>query len=291
VITSAELTTAVLGARGSVADEPQRSQWAAAVACAAVDTETTREGARYTLHRGAHHVFIVAMPGLTEAYTASPAARAQYAEELGRRSDEIAAADPLLTPSRTVEELQLVTPPPGDPPMLGERIVRLATAASQLGALSSRLELYPRGMEAGRALKLGLGSLLGPKELTVADIRQRIASRYPSAEPIPEPPVLDDLLREAGIELVWDSAGAGGRGCYRPRYLLHEPSSTATPLRRLSTATQPKLSTTPEVEAALALEERLASAVTGRRFLVLTVALRYLMRAEEEIVRRFQSPA
>jgi hypothetical protein len=37
----------------------------------------TREGARYTLHRGTHHVFIVAMPGLTAAYTASPAARAQ----------------------------------------------------------------------------------------------------------------------------------------------------------------------------------------------------------------------
>jgi hypothetical protein len=142
-------------------------------------------------------------------------------------------------------------------------------------------------MEAGRALKLGIGSLLGPKELTVAEIRQRIASRYPSAEPIPEPPVLDDLLRGAGIELVWDSAGAGGRDCYRPRYLLHEISSTATTLPRLSTAMQPGLSMDPETGAAQALEERLASAVTGRRFLVLTVAQRYLMRAEEEIVRRF----
>jgi hypothetical protein len=47
------------------------------------------------------------------------------------------------------------------------------------------------------------------------------------------------------------------------------------------------LSTAPEVEAALALEERLASAVTGRRFLVLTVAQRYLLRAEDEVVRRF----
>jgi hypothetical protein len=165
--------------------------------------------------------------------------------------------------------------------------VRLATAASQTATLSSRLELYPRGMEAGRALKLGIGSLLGPKELTVAEIRQRIASRYPSAEPIPEPPVLDDLLRGAGIELVWDSAGAGGRDCYRPRYLLHEISSTATTLPRLSTAMQPGLSMDPETGAAQALEERLASAVTGRRFLVLTVAQRYLMRAEEEIVRRF----
>jgi hypothetical protein len=106
VMTSAELTTAMLGARGSVADEPQRSQWAAAVARAAVDTEMTREGARYPLHRGTHHVFIVAMPGLTDAYTASAAARAQYAEALGRRADEMAAADPLLTPSRAEVVLQ-----------------------------------------------------------------------------------------------------------------------------------------------------------------------------------------
>jgi hypothetical protein len=171
--------------------------------------------------------------------------------------------------------------------MPGERIVRLATAASQMAALSSRLELYPRGMDAGRALKLGIGSLLGPKELTVADIRQRIASRYAYAEPIPELPVLDDLLREAGIELVWDSAGADGLGCYRPRYLLYDPSSTATTLPRHSTAPQPGLSTSPDAEAAQALEERLFTPVTGRRFLVLTVAQRYLLRAEGEIVRRF----
>ena len=202
VMTTDEVTMAVLTARGSAADEPQRSRWAAAVACAAVDTEMAREGACYSLHRGAHRLFIVAMPGLSDAYTAAPAARARYAEELGRRADEIAATDPLLTPSRAMEELQSVTRPTGDPPMLSERIIRLATAASQAAALSSRLELYPHGMDAGRALKLGIGSLLGPKDLTVEDIRQRIASRYLYAAPVPDPPALDDLLREAGVELV-----------------------------------------------------------------------------------------
>jgi hypothetical protein len=118
-------------------------------------------------------------------------------------------------------------------------------------------------------------------------MRQRITSRYPAAAPIPEPPVLDDLLREAGIELVWDGDGANGRGCYRPRYLLHDPSSTATTLPRVSTALQPGASMSPDVEAARALEERLVSAVTERRFLVLTVAQRYLLQAEDEIVRRF----
>jgi hypothetical protein len=287
VMTTDEVTVAVLAARGSAADEPQRSRWAAAIACAAVDTEMTREGARYSLHRGTHRIFIVAMSGLSDAYTAAPAARARYAEELGRRADEIAATDPLLTPSWAMEELQSVTPPAGDPPMSSERIVRLATAASQAAALSSRLELYPRGMDAGRALKLGIGSLLGPKELTVEDIRQRIASRYPYAEPIPDPPVLDDLLREAGVELVWDSAGANGRGCYHPRYLLQDTSSRATTLPRHSTAPLLGPSTPPDVEAARTLEERLSTAITERRFLMLTVAQQYLLRAEHEIMRRF----
>ena len=89
-------------------------------------------------------------------------------------------------------------------------------AAAQMAALSSRLELYPRGMEAARALKLAAGSLVGPKALTVPHIRQRIASRYPHAEPIPGRPRLDDLLREAGIELVWDDAAVDGQGATVP---------------------------------------------------------------------------
>jgi hypothetical protein len=135
-----------------------------------------------------------------------------------------------------------------------ERLVRLATATLQTAAFSSCLELYPRGMEAGRALTLGSGSLLGPKDLTVEDLRQRIASRYPSAMPIPDPPLLDDLLRETRIELVWDSAGANGRGCYHPRYLMPD-TSLATTLPRHSTAPPLDLSASPEVETAHTLEE------------------------------------
>ena len=41
------------------------------------------------------------------------------------------------------------------------------------------------------------------------------------------------------------------------------------------------------MDAARALEERLAAALTDHRFLVLTVAQRYLLRAEDELVRRF----
>jgi serine/threonine protein kinase len=287
VMTAADLAAAVLTARGSTASAPDRFRFAAAVAMAAVETEVAREGARYIMQRGAQGVFVVAMPGLAEHYTAAPTARVQYAERLGARADALAEAEPLLAPSRVLEELQAVPQVEGDPPLTPDRLLRLAVAAAQRAALSSRLEVYPQGMAAARALKLGVGALLGPRELTVQQIQQRIASRYPQAEPLPGRPALDDLLQEAGMAWVWDGAGAEGRGAYRPKYRPPEMSSQTSTLSRLSTATPPGVSLSPETEAARSLEERLTRAVSERRFLLLTVAPRHLLRAEEEIVRRF----
>ena len=287
VLTAAELTAAVLTARGSVAPDAERPRLAAALAAAAVETEMARAGARYTLYRGAPAVLIIATPALADAYTATPAARAQYAERLGARADALALADPLLPPARLVEELQAMPPPEGDPQLTPDRLLRLAVATSQQAALSSRMELYPRHMAASRAVKLGVGSLLGPRELTVQQIQQRIASRYPQAEPVPGRPALDDLLREAGIAWVWDDTGDSGRGVYRPPYQAPGARSGTSVLPRLSTAAPPGEFPSPAAEAAQALEERLARAVHERRFLLLTVAPRYLLRAEEEIRRRF----
>ena len=260
---------------------------AAAVAYAAIETEMLREGARYTLYRGQQAAFVVATPNLSTYSTGTPAVRAHYAESLGAKADELATADPLLTPTRVVEELQAVPPPPGDAPLTPDRLLRLAVAAARTAALSSRLELYPRGMVAARAVKLAAGSLVGPKELNVPQIQQRIASRYPHAEAIPGRPRLDELLHEAGIALDWDEHAFDGQGGYRHRSILSEPSPTGSSLGRLSTASQPGEPMSPEAEAAVALEERLSRAVQERRFLLLTVAPRYLLRAEVEIVRRF----
>ena len=58
-----------------------------------------------------------------------------------------------------------------------ERLLRLAAAASESAAVSSRQELYPRNMPAERALKLAQGALLGARELTVDQIRQRVLGR------------------------------------------------------------------------------------------------------------------
>ena len=139
-------------------------------------------------------------------------------------------------------------------------------------------------MAAG-ALKLGSARYWAPSN-SRSTPRQRIASRYPAAEPIPEPPLLDDLLR-AGIELVWDGDGADGRGCYRPGICCTSPLRRPRPCRGTARLCSPDCPRHSDVDAARALEERLAAALTDHRFLVLTVAQRYLLRAEDEIVRRF----
>jgi hypothetical protein len=141
VMTTHELATLLLAARGSAANEPDRSRFARAIAYAAVETEVVREGARYILYRGQQCIWVVATSGLSQHYTASPAARAQYAEHLGAKADILAGADPLLTPIRVIEELQTVPRPEGDPAMMPDRLLRLAVASSQTAALSSRMEL------------------------------------------------------------------------------------------------------------------------------------------------------
>lgn len=283
VMTGEELAEAVLAARGSVADGDERYRLASAVAYAAIETEAVREGARFTLFRDGESVLVVATESLGEQYRASVQARAQYVKRLGTRCDDLALADPLLAPIRVSEELLNIPAPEGDRAIPPDRLIRLGVRASEKAALSSRMEIYPRGMPAARALKLGMGSLLGPKSLTVKQIQQRIGSRYPEAELIPGPPALDRLLAEAGIELVWDGANQS----YSPK--LHRPSylSTTSTLHRMETASLGGESVTPEIEDAWVLEERIQQAVSRHRFLVLSVAPKHLLRAERELLQRF----
>ena len=97
--------------------------------------------------------------------------------------------------------------------------MRLAAAASTRAAVSSRLEIYPRGMPAERALKLAHGALLGAPELTVEQIRERVLARYPEAEPLPGRPALDGLLSASGLAPHWVAeAGARARGLPGPAH-------------------------------------------------------------------------
>ncbi len=112
-----------------------------------------------------------------------------------------------MAPARVVERLREV-PVPSEVSLSDARIVRLASAVSRHAALSSRQELYPQNMPPARAVRLSHGALNGLRMLTVSQVKERVAGRYPDAAPLPDHPVLDDLLREAGFDFRWEPMAA-----------------------------------------------------------------------------------
>ena len=201
-MTVPELVESVLLARGSSQDEPRRTQLSGAVVRAAVEAERSMSEPRLLVRRDGDCVLV-----------AQDASLAGYARRLGEIADQLADEDPLVAPARVVERLREIGSP-AEANLSDARLVRLASAVSQHAALSSRQELYPRGMPAARAVRLSQGALGGLRMLTVAQVRERVAGRYPEAAPLPDRPALDDLLREAGFDFRWEESGKDGAGCY-----------------------------------------------------------------------------
>src|ERR1017187_7980023 len=154
-----------------------------------------------------------------------------------------------------------------------------------------RMELYPRGMAASRVLKLAHGALLGARELTVDEIRKRIAARYPEAEQLPDHPALDQLIADSGLEMKWSSDAADGRGAYvyNSKDGMGWSSSTTMPSRMPTILPQmpPSGEVAPEVADARLLENKLQRAAADGTFLALTVAPKGMDVAERELIRRF----
>jgi hypothetical protein len=214
---------------------------------------------------------------------------ASYAGRLGDEADNLADEDPLVPPSRVLQRLREI-PPPSDATILSDaRLVRLAAAVSKHAAVSSRQELYPRGMDAARAVKLSQGALYGVPFLTVQQIRDRVGGRYPEAAPLPDRPTLDDLLRSAGFDFNWDATGKGV-GCYVSR--LRDTvsiTSGSESVSRLATTngSQAIGEITPEIADARQFEERLQRGVKEGSFLALMVHPKYYERAASELCKRF----
>lgn len=304
-----ELTEAILDVRGSSAVEDERRRRGRAVVRAAAEAESAAEAARFLVRRlgkgaepeiaGASNIFIVRdLPADASAGTASGTASGtrsvgaasigDWVDRLGRAARELAGADPLASPARAVEVLRAVRAPEGFALPPDSRLVRLAAEASGAAAVSSRLEIYPVGMSAERALRLSYGALLGPKTLTPQQVQDRVRSRYPEAAPLPSRPELDTLLRNIGLDLEWDSSAADSHGAYRvPTRAGIELTSGSTLLSRRPTAGGTGYGTfdTAELAEARTFEDRLARAAREGAFLVLSVDPRYLLRAEREIQR------
>ncbi|MGV3722754.1 MAG: BREX system serine/threonine kinase PglW, partial [Actinomycetota bacterium] len=265
-----------------VQDEPLRTRYALALARVAVETERAAAEPRLVQRRDAERVFLALSDALAE-----------YGGRLGDRADQLATEDPLAPPARALERLREVAAPSGAV-LPDARLLRLAVSASRKAALSSRQELYPRGMDPARALKLSQGALYGVRCLTVSQIQERVRGRYPLAAPLPDRPALDTLLREAGIDFRWEAQttapGAPMAGCYVARG-LGAPSLTSgsRSLSRYSTARgkDGPREITPEVADARVLDERLERGLLEGAFVALVAPPRHYDRAARELGERF----
>ena len=285
VMSSEELCQSLRTARGSLEDDPLATRRTRAVTRAAVETENQLEIPKFQLRRDGHNALIATDPSLTD-----------YAVSLGHKADEIAKQDPLVPPVRVVRVLREITLPPEADPVNDTRLVRLAAAASQNAAVSSRQELYPKKMDPARGLKLSQGALVGSHILTIEQIGQRVQSRYPLAAALPGRPKLDKFLADAGLELAWN-ASAAQKGAYvsTARSVLSVTSISSTSPRYPTLVTGRRTPTpsfkptfvAPEVAEAEQFEDRLNHAQKKGLFLAMTAKPNLLDRAQHELTTRF----
>jgi hypothetical protein len=207
-------------------------------------------------------------------------------------------ADPLLPPPRVLETLEGVPLPTAQAgeatptaALAPTRLLRLAASASRKAALSSRQEIYPRGMAPLQALRQSLGALVGAPQLRLRDIHDRVRGRYPEAGALPGRPELDRLLEESGAPLSWDPSAAEGAGAYRLSTLASaQTAGTTTVFSRHTTELTTRADIDGETADAGAVEERLNRSLLQGGLLVLTVHPRIARRADAELLHRFGQP-
>jgi len=281
VMTHEELIRLVLVTRGSALPDPQCLQMASIATRAAIDAERQVKEPRFADYRRGDHIFVAIDPSFVE-----------FAQRLARAGEELALSDPLAVPARVLETLAAIAAPEVSPERLRPadqaRRVNLAAAGSASVAVNSRLELYPVGMEARRALQFSQSALFGVKELGAEDLAARVRSRYPEAAPLPQLSVLNQLLDELGFPLTWVPTARDGQGAYRSRHALTGSGiSSFSSLTRFGTRDQrfPAAGISEEIAEAERLEDKLRWARDQGSFLVLATEPKLMTAAQHELQR------
>ncbi len=279
VMIHTELVTHVISVRGSAEEEPRRTQLANAAVRAAVEAEHASEAPRFDEYRSGEKIFVALHPELRT-----------YAVKLGRVADQLAAIDPLPTPSRVVDELRAVPFPtevPNLAPPADARLRQLAVSAASRADLSSRGEIYPPGLPAAKALPLARNGLFGD-ELTVQEIERRLRARFPKCGPLPPRPQLDAVLKEAGFDFEWQPLAADQQGAYRsPRQDSLSSSYSIGSRKQTQFTVLPGAASDPEIAQAATIERRLRTSAGEGGYLVLTAEAGHLDLATRELKARF----
>jgi serine/threonine protein kinase len=280
VTTHVELIRLMLLLRGSTLSEPDSMRMASIATRAAVETERQLQAPRFIESRRQGVLFITVDPAFVD-----------FARLLGATGEDLASRDPLPTASRVIETLGAIPFPESAvenvrPPDQARRAHLAATVSGKV-CVNSRLELYPPNLSAERALALSRSALFGVRELKLEEIRSRVASRYPQAEPLPGRPQLDRLLEQVGFPLRWDDRAANGAGAYLSKHVAFNSGSSHTIGSRARTIDHTPAGQTVSEEMAEAqrLEEKLTRAREQGSYLVLTIDPKYLNDAANQLQR------
>jgi hypothetical protein len=199
----------------------------------------------------------------------------QFADRLGEIGDALVAKLPPVSPSKALEQLRAVAAP-GEMVVDDRRRLTLAAVTSARACLSpNRLELYPKDMEPVEALKLASGTLAGLESIPVRELHQRVRDRYPDARLLPDRPLLDRYVEQAGLELVWDSAAVPDpsfpevKGAYVRRRSGNISTASGFSMLGSSRGHGTRLSKSDEQQACDACSQRLKGARDARGFLVI----------------------
>ena len=202
-----ELAEAILSSRGSSDDEPMRTRGARAVARAAVEVERTMSEPRFIVRRDSARVLIARSAELVPMLRGSARKLIVLPDRARWFLPRGCSRNCARCRCRRVRWLSAIRG------WCGRR--------RRPGSL--RLCRAGRSCIRGGCRRFGRSSFrtavsIGVPLLSVAQIRERVESRYPEAEKVPDRPVLDELLVEAGVELHWDSSAKDGAGGYVNRY-------------------------------------------------------------------------
>ena len=203
----------------------------------------------------------------TGPWLASDPAVLDALPSLGFAADALAQTEPLPSTDTVRTTLAGAVADTALAALPHDQRVKLAARASRNAAASARLELYPRGMDPGRALTLSMAAITGAG-LTPEVVRRRVAARYPDAQPLPDRPALDALLAPQGLVFASDV----GSGEYVRPGQPALTSMTVMPTEREHTAAPglPKRRS-PDAQRAEAFQDQLDRGVASRRFRVIQV--------------------
>lgn len=274
------LTRLLLNARGSTRKGDARIAAAAALARAAVEAELIAERPRLRIRRVHDEVFIATNPALLELLPG-----------FGALADRFASEEPLATPERVYTDAQELFRSAGIDPLSMYQTLKLATAASQNAALSQRNEIYPRQMDALRALKLTVSLIVRRVPLRAEAIVELVQTRYPEAEALPtSTDAMEELLQDVDSRLRFDPHLFDGAGGFTLRGLDHHGPrlSRSTQAPALFVASSSYLSEHKAEEELRRIDERLDYRQRAGHFLAITVQPTLLEQAAQRLASTYQ---